>query len=96
MWLNATSVKGKHYLFDTIGGHSAHKHDQYLLMMENGAIGWSHNDQNDKQLFKVVTDPVVTESKFTVYFLSQCKVAFLLLLYCWSAYGENFLTLRKM
>lgn len=64
MWLNATSVKGKHYLFDTIGGHSAHKHDQYLLMMENGAIGWSHNDQNDKQLFKVVTDPIVTEKQW--------------------------------
>lgn len=50
-------------MFDTIGGHSAHKHDQYLLTMINGAISWSHNDQNDKQLFKVTTDPIVTESK---------------------------------
>lgn len=63
LWFNATSVKGKHYLFDTIGGHSAHKHDQYLLTMINGAISWSHNDQNDRQLFKVTTDPIVTESK---------------------------------
>lgn len=63
LWFNATSVKGKHYLFDTIGGHSAHKHDQYLLIMNNGAISWSHNDQNDRQLFKVTTDPIVTESK---------------------------------
>lgn len=87
MWLNATSVKGKHYLFDTIGGHSAHKHDQYLLMMENGAIGWSHNDQNDKQLFKVVTDPIVTESKFTVYFFitiyGNFSLTFILLISIW-------------
>lgn len=64
LWINTTSVKGLHYLFDTIGGHSTHKHDQYLLTMNNGAINWSHNDQNDKQLFKVTTDPIVTESKW--------------------------------
>ena len=63
LWINVTSVKGAHYLFDTIGGHSAHKHDQYLLAINNGAVTWSHNDQNDRQLFKVTTDPIVTESK---------------------------------
>ena len=75
LWINVTSVKGVHYLFDTIGGHSTHKHDQYLLTMNNGAIGWSHNDQNDKQLFKVTTDPIVTESKCTCYSLrSLCMI----------------------
>ncbi|XP_068742646.1 uncharacterized protein [Montipora capricornis] len=64
LWITMTSVKGHHYLFDTIGGHSAHKHDQYLLVMTNGAVSWSHNDQNDKQLFKVTTDPIVTENQW--------------------------------
>ena len=64
LWINVTSVKGMHYLFDTIGGHSAHKHDQYLLSMNNGGVSWSHNDQNDKLLFKVNTDPILTESKY--------------------------------
>ena len=59
-----TSVKGKHYLFDTIGGHSTHKHDQYLLAINNGAITWSHNDENDKKLFSVTTDPIVIESTY--------------------------------
>lgn len=59
-----TSVKGKHYLFDTIGGHSTHKHDQYLLTINNGAITWSHNDENDKKLFSVTTDPIVIESTY--------------------------------
>ena len=63
LWINVTSVNGVHYLFDTIGGHSAHKHDQYLLTINNGAVSWSHDDQNDKELFKVITDPIVTESK---------------------------------
>ncbi|XP_015760646.1 PREDICTED: uncharacterized protein LOC107339825 [Acropora digitifera] len=64
LWINVTSVKGAHYLFDTIGGHSAHKHDQYLLAINNGAVTWSHNDQNDRQLFKVTTDPIVTENQW--------------------------------
>lgn len=63
LWINVTSVKGVHYLFDTIGGHSAHKHDQYLLIINNGAVSWSHDDESDKELFKVITDPIVTESK---------------------------------
>lgn len=63
LWINVTSVNGVHYLFDTIGGHSAHKHDQYLLTINNGAVSWSHDDENDKELFKVITDPIVTESK---------------------------------
>ena len=67
LWINVTSVKGKHYLFDTIGGHSAHKHDQYLLIINNGAITWSHNDENDKQLFAVTTDPIVIESTYIVF-----------------------------
>ena len=71
-----TSVKGKHYLFDTIGGHSAHKHDQYLLMINNGAITWSHNDENDKQLFTVTTDPIVIESTYIGFALLSFFNAF--------------------
>ncbi|CAH3043176.1 unnamed protein product [Porites lobata] len=64
LWINVSSVNGLHYLFDTIGGHSAHKHDQYLLTINNGAVSWSHDDENDKELFKVITDPIVTENQW--------------------------------
>lgn len=78
LWINVTSVKGKHYLFDTIGGHSAHKHDQYLLIINNGAITWSHNDENDKQLFTVTTDPIVIESTYIVFVMVSFLNAFYL------------------
>lgn len=59
LWVNITSVKGVHYLFDTIGGHSLHKHDQYKLTLTEGAVTWDHHNEYDKEIFSVETDPIV-------------------------------------
>lgn len=48
LWINVMLVKGKYYLFDMIGGYFVYKYDQYLLIINNGVIIWSYNDENDK------------------------------------------------
>lgn len=65
LWINVSSVKGVHYLFDTIGGHSQHKHDQYQLTLKDGAVCWVHHNEYDKQIFDIQTDPLVVESKLS-------------------------------
>ena len=63
LWVNVSSVKGVHYLFDTIGGHSQHKHDQYQLAVKDGAVSWTHHNEYDQKIFAIETDPLIIESK---------------------------------
>jgi hypothetical protein len=32
--------------------------------MENGVVEWAHHNEYDREVFSVVTDPVVTQSKY--------------------------------
>ena len=65
LWVNVSSIKGVHYLFDTIGGHSLHKHDQYKLALNEGAVIWDHHNEYDKEIFNVLTDPIVIGGRAT-------------------------------
>ena len=51
--------RGRHEIFDTIGGHSFHLHDQYDLAVEDGKVIWGHHDMRDKQVFALESPIVV-------------------------------------
>ncbi|XP_048578921.1 uncharacterized protein LOC5512916 [Nematostella vectensis] len=64
LWVNVSSIAGKHFLFVTIGGHSQHKHDQYEFSLVEGAVRWIHKNEYEKTIFSVLTDPIITEKRW--------------------------------
>ncbi|XP_046845785.1 uncharacterized protein LOC124439570 [Xenia sp. Carnegie-2017] len=59
LWANFTSVKGKHTLFETIGGRSMHTKNQYELSVNDGAVLWEHRNEFDLIVFEVKTEPLI-------------------------------------
>ena len=57
--------RGRHELFDTIGSHSDHKHDQYDFAVQDGKVIWYHHQENDKEVFNIVTLPVIPARNWT-------------------------------
>jgi len=58
-WLRLNTNRGPHEIFNTIGSHSMHKHDQYHFVIEDGSITWIHKDHNEKEIFRLMTLAVV-------------------------------------
>ena len=46
-------------MFNTIGSHSMHKHDQYHFVIEDGTVTWTHKDHNEKEIFRLVTLAII-------------------------------------
>lgn len=70
LWANFTSVKGKHTLFETIGGRSMHTKNQYELSVNDGAVLWEHRNEFDLIVFEVKTEPLILPGRSLVCFLS--------------------------
>ena len=65
--LNSSSryCRGRHEIFNTIGSHSDHKHDQYDFAVKDGKIIWYHHQENDKEVFNLITLPVIPARRWT-------------------------------
>ena len=57
--------RGYHEIFDTIGSRSFHKHDQYNFYVDTGQVHWYHHQEQDKEVFNIVTMPVIPARLWT-------------------------------
>ena len=67
LWVNLTTVEGRHSLFETVGGHSLHTKNQYDLSITDGAVRWMHRNEYDQIVFQVDTGPLILAGKYNGY-----------------------------
>jgi hypothetical protein len=58
-------TRGYHEIFNTIGSRSEHKHDQYNFAVDTGKVIWYHHQEQDKQVFNLITLPVIPARLWT-------------------------------
>ena len=67
LWVNLTTVEGRHSLFETVGGHSLHTKNQYDLSITDGAVRWMHRNEYDQIVFQVDTGPLILAGTYNGY-----------------------------
>ena len=81
LWANFTTVEGTHTLFETIGGHSLHTKNQYVLSVNDGAVLWRHRNEYGQRVFEIQTGTLILPSKYLLVVL-YCTVLYCTVLYC--------------
>jgi hypothetical protein len=69
LWANFTTVEGTHTLFETIGGHSLHTKNQYVLSVNDGSVLWRHRNEYGQLVFEVQTGTLILPSKYLLVVL---------------------------
>lgn len=62
-WIKLDNNKGYHSIFDTVGGHSAHKNGQYHFEIQDASVRWFHRNESEDQIFSVETGKAKNKTK---------------------------------
>ena len=65
-WIKLDNNKGYHSIFDTVGGHSAHKNGQYHFEIQDASVRWFHRNESEDQIFSVETGKAKKKKKKTI------------------------------
>lgn len=64
VWIKLDTNGGRQSLFSTIGGNSStHRQGQYHLETRNGIVRWSHCNEREITIFKVLIKPLIEIGK---------------------------------